>query len=226
MNEAVIRCSMLSKVFYADAETLTILSNLDFTVERNATVSITGQSGCGKSTLLSILGGLDGPSSGELWVDGVALHQTPERHLAAFRLKSVGFVFQFHYLLKDFSALENVALPAIIGGSSRADALDRAGQLLSDIGLADRITHYPSKLSGGERQRVAIVRALINEPALVLADEPTGNLDERSAKVAEELLFTAVQRSGAALLIVTHDPRLAELAPLRYRLHEGVLTSL
>ncbi len=226
MSDIVIRCAGLGKTFRDDTHDLEILASVDFEVEAGSTVSITGASGCGKSTLLSILGGLDAPTRGEVWVDGVPLHATAERDLAGFRLSSVGFVFQFHYLLKDFTALENVAMPALVAGTPRRDAEARARELLAEIGLAERTDHHPAKLSGGERQRVAIARALVNGPRVVFADEPTGNLDERSALGAEELLFDAVSRRGATLVLVTHDPRLAARASRRYRLHEGELVAI
>ncbi|MCX7025726.1 MAG: ABC transporter ATP-binding protein [Spirochaetes bacterium] len=223
MSEMVLRCIGLGKTFAGDAEALEILRDVNLEAEAGSTISITGASGCGKSTLLSILGGLDAPTKGEAWVDGIPLHSTPERDLAGFRLSSVGFVFQFHYLLKDFTAMENVAMPGIVAGLSRPRAYERAEGLLTEIGLADRASHYPSKMSGGERQRVSIARALMNEPSIVFADEPTGNLDERSARSAEDILFGAVAKRGTTLVLVTHDLRLAGRAEQRFRLHEGEL---
>jgi lipoprotein-releasing system ATP-binding protein len=226
MNDRVLRCSALRKLFKTEAEVLEILKGVDFELEGGLSSSITGPSGCGKSTLLSILGGLDKPSSGSVVVAGVDISAAGEDELARFRASAVGFVFQSHYLLKDFSALENVMLPAFMLGGDRAKAEAKARPLLEAVGLSDRLNHTPSKLSGGERQRVAIARALINDPSIVLADEPTGSLDEANAKAVEDLLFSIVQERRATLLIVTHDARLADRAQKRYHLSDGILTAL
>jgi lipoprotein-releasing system ATP-binding protein len=200
-----------------------VLHDLDLSIEPGSRVAITGASGCGKSTLLSILGGLDKPSGGSLRVGGLHLEALAERELTDYRAGTVGFVFQFHYLLKDFSALENVALPAYMRGEKKAVAYERARVLLSDMGLGDRLDHLPGALSGGERQRAAIARALINKPSLVLADEPTGNLDAVSAKAVRELLFGLSCRYGTTLVLVTHDPEFAAQADQRYVLEDGKL---
>ncbi|HAE20937.1 MAG TPA: lipoprotein-releasing system ATP-binding protein LolD [Spirochaetaceae bacterium] len=226
MNDRVLRCSSLRKLFKTEAEVLEILKGVDFELEGGVSSSITGPSGCGKSTLLSILGGLDKPSSGSVLAAGVDLSAAGEEELARFRASAVGFVFQSHYLLKDFSALENVMLPAFMLSGDRAKAEAKARPLLDAVGLGDRLNHTPSKLSGGERQRVAIARALINDPAIVLADEPTGSLDEANAKAVEDLLFSIVAERGATLLIVTHDARLADRAHRRYHLSDGILSEL
>ncbi len=226
MNDRVLRCSSLRKLFKTEAEVLEILKGVDFELEGGVSSSITGPSGCGKSTLLSILGGLDKPSSGSVVAAGVDLSAAGEEELARFRASAVGFVFQSHYLLKDFSALENVMLPAFMLSGDRAKAEAKARPLLDAVGLGDRLNHTPSKLSGGERQRVAIARALINDPAIVLADEPTGSLDEANAKAVEDLLFSIVAERGATLLIVTHDARLADRAHRRYHLSDGILSEL
>jgi lipoprotein-releasing system ATP-binding protein len=226
MNDPVLRCAALHKLFKTEAEVLEILKGVDFELEGGVSSSITGPSGCGKSTLLSILGGLDKPSSGSVVVSGVDIGAAGEDELARFRARAVGFVFQSHYLLKDFSALENVMLPAFMLGGDRAKAEAKARPLMEAVGLGDRLGHTPSKLSGGERQRVAIARALINDPAIVLADEPTGSLDEANAKAVEDLLFSIVKERGATLLIVTHDARLADRAQNRYHLSDGILTAL
>ncbi len=223
MNDDVISCSQLRKVFRSEAENLEILGGIEFRVARGSSVSITGPSGCGKSTLLSILGGLDHASSGEVSVGGLDLVRADEASLARFRAKVVGFVFQFHYLLKDFTALENVMLPAFILTGNKKAAMDKAVPLLEAVGLSQRLSHVPAKLSGGERQRVAIARALINEPEIVLADEPTGNLDGNSARTVEELLYEMASRSNTTLLIVTHDQGMASRASKCFTLRDGAL---
>lgn len=223
MSEILIECRGLGKVFESSAEELAVLRGVDLEVEAGKTVSITGASGSGKSTLLSILGGLDRASSGFLRVGNYEVSKLSERRLTEYRASLVGFVFQFHYLLKDFTALENVALPAYMRGEKKKAAFGRAEAILCDVGLGGRLDHYPSELSGGERQRAAIARALINTPALVLADEPTGNLDAASASGVTELLFGLPAKYGTTAIIVTHDPRLAAKAERRFALKDGLL---
>jgi lipoprotein-releasing system ATP-binding protein len=222
-DEALVECRALAKTFTSEVEELRVLDGLDLTVAKGSRVAITGASGCGKSTLLSIIGGLDRASSGTIRVGAWSLDSVAERELTDYRAGTVGFVFQFHYLLKDFSALENVALPAYMRGVRRDEAFARAAQLLSDMGLAERLDHLPSKLSGGERQRAAIARALINRPSLVLADEPTGNLDAQSSRSVRELLYELSPRYGTTLILVTHDRDLADEADYRYMLEGGRL---
>lgn len=223
MSEDVIVCGGVRKVFKSEAEELEILRGVEFRLARGDCASITGPSGCGKSTFLSILGGLDRPSAGEVLVGGVDLVHSDDEGLSAFRARIAGFVFQFHYLLKDFTALENVMLPAYMLSGDRKTAIAKARPLLEAVGLGQRLFHVPAKLSGGERQRVAIARALVNDPEIVLADEPTGNLDRGSAKAVEDLLFDLVARRGTTLLVVTHDQGLAERAIRRFTLREGAL---
>lgn len=223
MNETLVECRGLSKVFSSTAENLHVIQDLDLQVARASRVAITGASGCGKSTLLSLIGGLDRPSGGQLLVDGQSIENLAERDLTEYRSKTVGFVFQFHYLLKDFTALENVALPAYIGGQKKSTAFERAAQLLKDMGLGERLQHLPMALSGGERQRAAIARALINQPRVVLADEPTGNLDPASATQVRELLFGLSEHYGSTLILVTHDTNFAAQADYRYALENGKL---
>lgn len=227
MNEPaspfVIRCTNLAKSFSSQAETLHVLRGVDLFLPQGSSCVIMGASGSGKSTLLSILGGLERFDSGEVHVGTFALHSLAEKELPVFRSKYVGFVFQFHYLLKDFTALENVALPAFMGGLTKKESWQKAEKLLADVGLADRKNHFPSELSGGERQRAAIARALINSPLVVLADEPTGNLDASNADAIKELLFKLPEISGTTVILATHDARLAESARYRFLLSEGRL---
>jgi lipoprotein-releasing system ATP-binding protein len=192
-------------------------------VEAGSRVVIIGESGCGKSTFLNIIGGLESPSSGSVRAGPYEVHSLTERELPAYRGSYLGLVFQFHYLLKDFTALENVMLPALMRGMSGKEARDRARSLLVDVKLESRATHYPAQMSGGERQRAAVARALINEPHLVLADEPTGNLDPENAETVRDLLFSVVSCHNKALILVTHDRQMAAMASRCYRLEGGRL---
>jgi lipoprotein-releasing system ATP-binding protein len=213
----------LTKNFPQGEETLFILRGVQLDVEAGATVSIMGQSGSGKTALLNILGGLDDFDGGSVVVGGEELQGLSEAALSVFRRKKAGFIFQFHYLLKDFTALENVMMPAYIGGMKKKAALEKARALLSDMRLDARIGHYPSQLSGGERQRVAVARSMINDPDVILADEPTGNLDPEHSAVVSELLYANAEKWGKSLLVVTHDKTVAQRAQFRYQLSEGVL---
>ena len=186
-------------------------------------VAIVGSSGSGKSTLLHTLGGLDQPSSGEVFIKGQSLQQMSPNALAKLRNQYLGFVYQFHHLMADFTALENVMMPMLIGQQNKTEAQDRAEQILSAVGLQHRISHRPSALSGGERQRVAIARALVNNPALVLADEPTGNLDHKTTESIFELIQQLNQEKQIAFLLVTHDLNLAEKLNRRLIMQDGVL---
>jgi lipoprotein-releasing system ATP-binding protein len=223
MNDFIIDVTNLSKRFKSGTETLTILNGLDLTVPKGTSAAIRGQSGCGKSTLLNILGGLDKSDSGSVTVGGLEITGLAEKDLTEYRRKKVGFVFQFHYLLRDFTALENVMLPGFVGGMKKKAALDKAAKLLSDLGLSDRSHHYPSQLSGGERQRVAVARSMINDPELILADEPTGNLDPHSSMAVAELLYRAAETWKTSLVVVTHDEKVAGKAQLHFELSDGVL---
>ena len=190
---------------------LEVLKGVNLEIGKSEVVSIMGASGAGKSTLLQILGTLSTPDSGSLIIDGVDTLSLDSKKLAEFRNLRLGFVFQFHHLLPEFTALENVMIPAFIAGRSRKDAEQHARELLSDLGLAERLTHKPSELSGGEQQRVAIARALINSPAVLFADEPSGNLDSRTKEEIHKLFFELRDKYGQTVVIVTHDPDLARM---------------
>lgn len=222
MNE-IIKISNLEKTYSTDSETLTVLKNLDLTVQEGSKIVITGESGCGKSTLLNIIGGIDSPTSGTVIAGKWNVGELSEKQLSAYRSTFLGLIFQFHYLLKDFTALENVFMPAMIVGVPKKEAIAKAEKLLEDVGIADRMNHLPSELSGGERQRVATARALINEPSLILADEPTGNLDPSNAEKIGELLFSMVEKYNKTLILVTHDMNLAKKGGTIYKISGGKL---
>ncbi len=219
----VIACRNLSKVFQQGSRVLHVLKSIDLVVHRGDVISIVGASGSGKSTLLHLLGGLDEPTAGEVEVEGQRLDQLDETRRGLVRNRKLGFVYQFHHLLGEFSATENVAMPLLIRGLSRKAASAQADALLELVGLAERRTHRPGELSGGERQRVALARALVTEPSCVLADEPTGNLDAVTAKEMFALLQSLASRLGTAVIIVTHDLELASKTGRHMALREGVL---
>lgn len=219
---AVLELRGVHKTFGTE-EPVVLFQGLDWTLEAGRAVAVVGESGTGKTTLLHLAATLERPDAGEVVVDGVATAGLGERPLAELRTKSLGMVFQFHFLLKEFDALENVALPAWLAGVNRREAWDRARGLLDAVGLSGRGKHYPHQLSGGERQRVALARALINDPALILADEPTGNLDPRHSRAVQDLLLDLVSRRGKSLLLVTHDLEFARRAGTVLRLAGGTL---
>ncbi|MBO7192539.1 MAG: ABC transporter ATP-binding protein [Bacteroidales bacterium] len=202
--------------------TLRVLKGVDFCAEKAEVVSIMGASGAGKSTLLQILGTLSTPDSGSLVIDGVDVLKLKGDALADFRNRKLGFVFQFHHLLPEFTALENVMIPAFIAGRSKKDAQTNAMELLADLGLSDRTGHKPSELSGGEQQRVAIARALINRPAVLFADEPSGNLDSKTKDELHRLFFELRDKYGQTIVIVTHDPALASMCDRSLFMVDGV----
>lgn len=209
----------------ADGRVIRVLRGVDLRLGRGETVSIVGPSGSGKSTLLHILGGLDLPTSGRISLGGSNLAALDDLELARIRNRYVGFVFQFHHLLRDFTALENVMMPRLIAGAARPAARKRALDLLEQVGLADRSGHVPAKLSGGEQQRVAAARALVNEPPVLLADEPSGNLDLDTGERLHDVLFDLVRDHGTALVVVTHNAALAARTDRILRLTAGVLDS-
>ena len=220
---AVAVCAAgIHKHYQSPAGPLPVLRGLDLTVDSGACAAITGESGSGKSTLLNIIAGLDHFGPGRLQVGGTDLATLDETELARYR-RTLGMVFQFHHLLRDFSVLDNLLIPALIRGQRRAAARRRALELLHAVGLSGRAAHLPDELSGGERQRVAVARAVVGEPGLVLADEPTGNLDERNSHLVADLLFDLVRRQGTTLVLVTHDAALAARSDAVYRLAGGTL---
>jgi lipoprotein-releasing system ATP-binding protein len=207
--------------FPQGASRLQVLQDATLTVRRGDLVALMGPSGSGKSTLLHICGLLERPESGELWICGVAAHFLSDAQRTELRRNTIGFVYQYHHLLPEFSALENVVLPQMIAGQSRRDAEKRATELLETVGLGQRLSHRPARLSGGEQQRVAIARALANGPSLLLADEPTGNLDQHTAEEVFELLSKLVHEMGLAALIATHNLELAGRMDRTLSIHEG-----
>ena len=200
-----------------------VLQNITFSIGAGESVAITGPSGCGKSTLLNILGTLDTPDSGEITLEGESLTNCTPKHLADVRSRKIGFIFQLHHLMPQCSVLENVLLPTLALSTRSPDARERAESLLQQVGLQDRMNWMPAQLSGGERQRVAVVRALINQPRLILADEPTGALDEKNADALTTLLIDLQKTTGTSLVMVTHHPAQAERMSLVLRIHEGTL---
>ena len=222
-SKNIIEISGLEKTYVTDSEQLTILKDLDLTVEAGKKIVIAGESGSGKSTLLNVIGGIDTVTAGTVIAGKWNVGKLKEDEIAEYRSSFLGLIFQFHYLLKDFTALENVYMPAYIAGVPKKDAIARAEQLLSDVGVIERKDHLPSQLSGGERQRVAVARSLINEPSLILADEPTGNLDPANAVMIGDLLFSMVEKYQKTLLLVTHDMKLAEKGDVCYTIVKGRL---
>ena len=222
-NEITVKIEGLEKTFVSESEKLTVVKNLDMSVYRGQKAVIVGESGSGKSTLLNIIGGLDSVSAGKVRVGKYDVSALDEDELAEYRSHFLGLVFQFHYLLKDFSALENIFLPAFMAGVPKKEAMERAKKLLCDVGMSHRASHLPSELSGGERQRVAVARALVNDPELILADEPTGNLDPANAVMIGNLLFSMAEQYKKTLILVTHDLSLAQKGDVRYSIKNGKL---
>jgi lipoprotein-releasing system ATP-binding protein len=223
MSDSVIRLVGLTRSFEQGGEQIEVLRGVNLAIEPGEIVALVGPSGSGKSTLLQAVGLLEGGFGGSIEIAGHVVNGLNADQRTEVRRALVGFVYQFHHLLPDFSALENVVLPQLVAGATRADADERARELLEALGLGERLTHRPSQLSGGEQQRVAVARALANRPALVLADEPTGNLDERTADRVLDQFLELVRGTGSAALVATHNERLAAKMDRLVRLHEGVL---
>lgn len=226
MSEVMIRCVGLRKVFEENKQTIEVIRNVDFELKKGATVAIVGASGSGKSTLLNLLGGLERPSAGQVWIGGTDIHSLSERRKGELRNRDLGFVYQFHHLLPEFTALENVGMPLLIRGVAIREIRQRASGLLEQVGLGHRLHHKPAQLSGGERQRVAIARALVNEPRCVMMDEPTGNLDPHTAQTVQELIHDLRQRLATSFIVVTHDLHFARRMDAVWRLHDGELVPL
>ena len=220
----LLQCNQLCKRYQEGSVQTDVLRDVSFTMRPGEMMAIVGSSGSGKSTLLHLLGGLDAPTSGDVLFNGRALSAMSSAQKAELRNRELGFIYQFHHLLPDFTALENVAMPLLIGKKSKQEAQDRALEMLRAVGLEKRAAHRPAELSGGERQRVAIARALVNNPRLVMADEPTGNLDARNADAIFDLLGELNVRQGTAFLVVTHDLHLAKRLPAQREMRDGQLS--
>ncbi|WP_286222862.1 ABC transporter ATP-binding protein [Marinobacter apostichopi] len=219
----VIDCRQVTRTYSEGPEKLTIFSDISLQVVAGETVAIVGSSGAGKTTLLNLLGGLDRPSSGQISICGNDIHRLSEAGRARFRNKHLGFVYQFHHLLPEFPALENVMMPCVLGGMAVSAAKEKAEGFLAQVGLAERLAHKPGELSGGERQRVAIARALVNEPQCVLLDEPTGNLDEHTGEGVRKLIESLRDELGISFVMVTHDMKMARSLGRVLRLEQGRL---
>lgn len=222
----VLEATGLRKSFHRENEEILLFENLNVSVQPGETVAITGPSGCGKSTLMFLLAGLDRPDSGIISWNGNQIAALSEKDRSRLRGQTLGFVFQFHHLLAEFSALENVMMPALIQGKTMIEAEELALPLLEKLGVAKRKDHRPSELSGGEQQRISFARALVNRPPVILADEPTGNLDEKNARILLDMMQSVVQEFGVSFVLVTHDTSVAGSCATQYHLSSGVLERL
>lgn len=221
MSSVILSTKCITKSYEMNGNRLEVLKGIDMAINKGDAVCIKGVSGAGKSTLLHILGTLDLPSLGKVFYKGEDLTKKSDDQLAEFRNQKMGFVFQFHHLLPELTALENVSLPARIGGDSKSVALDKAKDLLKQLGLVNRMNHFPSELSGGERQRVAIARALVRQPEILFADEPSGNLDSQNGKAIQDLFFDLKEKMGLTLIVVTHDQEFANRFPTVFDIKDG-----
>jgi len=225
-ENAVLACENLVKTYTQGPQDITVLNTLNFRVCKGDSVAIVGQSGSGKTTLLNMLGGLDSPTSGRVFINGEDIAKFDEKRRGLVRNRHLGFVYQFHHLLGEFSAEENVAMPMLIGGVNKSDAKKQAQQMLAKVGLASRASHKPSELSGGERQRVAIARALVRQPQCVLMDEPTGNLDHETAEEIQALFMQLNSELNTSIVVVTHDLELAARMDRQVHLRDGQLVAI
>lgn len=221
MSSVILNAQKIAKAYAQGVGQLPILKGVDLKIYSGDAMCIVGASGAGKSTLLHILGTLDRPDSGELMYDSQNVFQMSDEELAAFRSSTMGFVFQFHHLISEFTALENVMLPCRIAGQNKSESRELALDLLKLMGLSARVDHYPNQMSGGELQRVAIARALVRKPKILFADEPTGNLDSANSQIIQQLFFDLKERMGLTLVVVTHDPNFARRFSRVMRLHDG-----
>ena len=221
MIQPLVELRQVKKTFHHLGRPLEVLKGIDLDLHRGELAAVVGPSGAGKSTLLHCLGTLDLPTSGQILIDGLDVTKLPGDSLSALRNRTIGFVFQFHHLLPEFNALENVQMPGLVSGKSRPETAPRAKQLLADVGLAERATHRPSELSGGEQQRVALARALFMDPPVLLADEPTGNLDSATSDAIHDLFLQVNRERGTTIVVVTHNVSFAERMPRIIRLRDG-----
>ncbi|MGO9480704.1 MAG: ABC transporter ATP-binding protein [Candidatus Kryptoniota bacterium] len=223
MSKPIIDASQIQKIYFIGKSELCVLRDVNLRIEAGEIIAVIGASGAGKSTLLHILGTLDRPTSGTVCYDGVDVFKLTDEKIAGFRSLQIGFVFQFHHLLPEFTAIENVAMPAMIAGKKFSEVKETAGELLGEVGLSERAEHRPSELSGGEQQRVAVARALINNPKVILADEPSGNLDSRNAEALHELMLELCRKRRTTFVIATHNDHLTSLAHRVVKIEDGVL---
>jgi len=222
-SKTVLRAEKLSKTFTSGYSEISVLSELDLTIQAGEVLTVVGASGSGKSTLLHLLGGLDQPNSGSIFYGDIDITSVSEERMAMMRNRYIGFVFQYHHLMSEFTAVENIKIPMLIAGYQPGKIHERAMDLLQIVGLADRASHLPSQMSGGEQQRVALARALANNPPIILADEPTGNLDRKTGESIYKLLYSLARNEHKSWVVVTHNEYLAQLADKRRRLDEGRL---